>query len=398
MIQVLVIWDYYIPGFRGGGPIASLSHLVEWLGGEVQFSIVARDRDLGDRHPYPGIKRGCWQMVNGAKVFYVRPWGFWLPGFLRLLRQTPYDVLYLQGFFPFPTISALLARRLGLIPARPVIIASRGDFHPAGLLLKPRKKRLYTWVAKRLRLYNKVVWQATSEMERTEILHGFGKEAEVNGSSIVIAPNLPPRDPLLFASAARPAKKPGEASVIFLSRIARKKGLDLALRALARVKGKIEFDIYGPIEDSEYWRECEGLMESLPSWVRANYRGAVRPAEVPHAFAGYHLFLFPTRGENFGHVILESLVAGCPVLVGDTTPWMNLAESGAGWVFPLSDVDGFARAMDSVIAMDAAEFDRMSHRAYEYGRRICTSSAAIEANRQMFLEALDSAAEEAAHI
>ncbi len=388
MICALIVLDYYIPGFRGGGPTSSVAHLVEWLGEEISFSVVARDRDLGDDKPYSGIEQKRWQVVNGARVFYLKPWGFWLPRFARLLRQTPYDILYLQGFFPYPTISVLLMRRVGLIPARPVIIASRGDFSPAGLLIKRRKKQLYIWAARLIGLYRNVTWQATAERERAEILDGFGKEAEAAGSRIVIAPNLPPRAPLHPAPTARPPKKAGEGRIIFLSRIARKKGLDLALRALAGVKGNVEFDVYGPIEDGEYWRECESLMESLPPRVRAGYKGAVRPEEAFHTFAGYHLFLFPTRGENFGHVILESLVAGCPVLIGDTTPWMNLSEARAGWALPLSDMDAFARAIDQVVAMDAADFDRASHDAFEYGCKICNDGANIEANRKMLLETL----------
>lgn len=388
MARLLVLMDYYIPGFRGGGPTTSVAHLVEWLGKEMEFSIVARDRDLGKSEPYLGIQRGRWQTVNGARVLYVHPRGFWLPRFLSLLRKEPYDLLYLQGFFTSPTISALLVRRLGLIPARPVIVAPRGDFAPAGLALKRRKKRMYLWVAKRFGLYRGVTWQATAERERTEILEGFCKTAEAVGSRIVIAPNLPPRAQRWPMLATRQPKTPGAARIIFLSRIARKKGLDLALRILARVEGRVEFDIYGPVEESGYWRKCQVLMEALPRGVRAHYRGAVRPEAVLQTFAAHHLFLFPSRGENFGHVILEALTAGCPVLTADTTPWMELTDSQAGWALPLSDLSCFARTVENVVAMDAAEFDGLTSRAREYGLRISTDQGRVEANRRMFRETM----------
>jgi glycosyltransferase involved in cell wall biosynthesis len=387
--SVMAAVVYYLPGFRGGGPTGSVAHLVEWLGAEVEFSIVTRDRDLGGGAPYPGIWRRGWQRVGNARVAYLRPREFWLSRFARILRNEHYNLLYLQGFFSPATISALLLRRLGLLPARPVIVAPRGEFSPGALEFKRRKKHAYLWVVKRIGLYRGVVWQASTEMERAEILAGFGETAATGGGRIAIAPNLPARA-LLGGVPVTPAPKvAGSARVIFLSRIGRKKGLDVALRILGGVRGKVEFNIYGPIEDRAYWRECEALMRALPPAVRVNYCGEVEPARVIQTFGGHHLFLFPTRGENFGHVIHESLNAGCPVLVSDTTPWRDLDRRGAGWVVPLADVEGFRRTVESVVAMDGATFDKVSRSAHEYGRTIGEDNSRFEANRRMFLEVLE---------
>ena len=37
----------------------------------------------------------------------------------------------------------------------------------------------------------------------------------------------------------------------------------------------------------------------------------------------FDLFTFPTRGENFGHVIPEALSAGTPIILSDQTPWQK---------------------------------------------------------------------------
>jgi glycosyltransferase involved in cell wall biosynthesis len=58
------------------------------------------------------------------------------------------------------------------------------------------------------------------------------------------------------------------------------------------------------------------------------------PDDVPGTFAQYDLFAFPSRGENFGHVVLESLSVGTPVLVSDRTPWKG-GESDALEVLPI---------------------------------------------------------------
>src|SRR5215813_4412202 len=60
---VLVFADYYLPGFKAGGPIRTLANIMEQLGDEFEFRIVTRDRDYGDRSPYPGILTNCWQAI-----------------------------------------------------------------------------------------------------------------------------------------------------------------------------------------------------------------------------------------------------------------------------------------------------------------------------------------------
>lgn len=140
--------------------------------------------------------------------------------------------------------------------------------------------------------------------------------------------------------------------LFFLSRISPKKNLDFALQVLGKVESTLVFDVYGPIEDKVYWQTCLDLIEKLPSNIVVNYCGAVTPDQVADVFSGYDLFFFPTRGENYGHVIAESLSAGTPVLLSDQTPWQTLENDKLGWDLPL-DLELFARKIEEVAAMDA---------------------------------------------
>ena len=105
-------------------------------------------------------------------------------------------------------------------------------------------------------------------------------------------------------------KESGSLKIAFLSRVARKKNLDYALQVLANVCGNIVFDIYGPLEDIAYWQECQSIIAQMPTNVKVSYLGEVPPDQVMGILSEYHLFFFPTRGENFGHVISESLRCG----------------------------------------------------------------------------------------
>jgi len=79
------------------------------------------------------------------------------------------------------------------------------------------------------------------------------------------------------------------------------------------------------------------------------------------------VFFFPTLGENFGHVVWESLVFGCPVLTTETTPWNNLEEfkitssqpNTAGWNYKLSNIDCIKTKIEDLIYLDEKEYSKL---------------------------------------
>ena len=98
--------------------------------------------------------------------------------------------------------------------------------------------------------------------------------------------------------------------VAFLSRIHPKKNLDFAICCLKEVTENASFNIYGPIDDHEYWEKCRSLLSGLPKNVSFTYHGAIEHSEVPSRLKDNDLLFFPTRNENFGHVIIEAIQAG----------------------------------------------------------------------------------------
>jgi glycosyltransferase involved in cell wall biosynthesis len=97
--------------------------------------------------------------------------------------------------------------------------------------------------------------------------------------------------------------------------------------------------------------------------------------------------LFPTHGENYGHVILEALLAGTPVLLSDQTPWRNLEEAGAGWDIPLGDTDSYRRVIEQCAEMDTASYEQWRTRVREYGLTKLEDAESVQANRELLLKA-----------
>lgn len=157
---------------------------------------------------------------------------------------------------------------------------------------------------------------------------------------------------------------------------------------LRGVEGDVSFSVYGPAEDEGYLAECRKIAGTLPKNVEVSFMGPVSHDEVAGVMAAHDLFLFPTHGESFGYVILESLLAGTPVLTSDQTPWRGLREAGVGFDLPLDREEDFRRALLEFAKMDDEEHHRWSRRAWAYGVERARDESAVERNREMFRRAL----------
>ncbi|MHB9149547.1 MAG: glycosyltransferase family 4 protein [Thermoleophilia bacterium] len=384
--KILTFVGYYLPGYKSGGPVRTVANMVDHLGDELDFRIVTADRDALDTESYPDVDIDEWNTVGKAQVFYASPRTQSLVNLVRLIRGTPHDVLYLNSFFsPGFTLRPLLARRLGLIPRRPVVLAPRGEFSEGAFALKRWKKQPYKTVARALGLYRDLTWQASSEYEAKDIREA----AKWTANRISVAPDLPP-GPRAVSGVGRPRRKgPGDSlRVCFVSRISPMKNLDYALRVLAQVQSSIEFTIVGPIRDNGYWQKCRSIIASMPENVKVEIRGSVQHAQVASVLADHDLFFLPTRGENYGHAIAEALAVGTPVLIADTTPWRGLGEAGVGWDLPLDDQQLFVDAIEKAAVVTEDDYARWTRRVANYARERLVDSRVVDANRQLLLDAL----------
>lgn len=386
--RILTFASHYLPGFKGGGPIRTMASLVDTLGDEFEFILVTQDRDLGCSEPYFGIEANAWQQIGKAKVCYLSPERLAWPSLRQLISNTPHDILYLNSFFSLQFgILPLLFRRCGLIPKKPTIMAPRGQFSAGALQLKPRKKRAYIHFVKALRLHASLLWQVSSSHEKEDLytVFGAGPESETKLKVVVASdlPNITHLTPLPARS-----KKSGTIRIVFLSRISPMKNLAGALSFLSGVKGDVLFDIYGPVEDVAYWKECQLLIDQLPDNIQIRYQGTVAHDSVVQAMATYDLFFLPTLGENYGHVIIEALAAGCLLLISDQTPWRDLERLGIGWDIPLDQQERFITVLQHCVEMSNEEMADYSVRARAYAKQTMADSVAVQQNRDLFLQLL----------
>ena len=343
---VAVLAPSFPPGFRGGGPARTLDALTRAAPVQYDVRVVTPNRDAGEPVPMDVVS-GKWTSRAGVAVFYA-PLAS-IKDLVRMYREIQRlrpDVLYLNSLFNFSF--SILPRFLGAIgvwgDAR-ILLAPRGELDPGALRIRGMKKRAFLWLYRELGLWKRVIWHASSTAEARAIRDTWGPAV-----NIVIREN----ETLLPARALEPKQHSGALRAVFMSRLSVKKGLLLALQAMSDIPVVMNFDVYGPEEDARYVAECRAQAKRVSSNVHVSFRGPVVADAVREVLSEYDVMLFPTAGENFGHVIAEALSAACPVLTTDTTPWSELLREGAGEVVN-EDIESWRLAILRFAEMSASE-------------------------------------------
>jgi glycosyltransferase involved in cell wall biosynthesis len=387
---ILMICDYYLPGFESGGAMRTLVNMVDRLSDEFEFRIITRDHDgPGNLVPYDSVKIDEWNRLGKAEVYYLSK-GSIRPGTIkRLILGSSPAAIYVNSFFSPLTITTLMLDRFGRIGNIPIVLAPEGELVSGGLKLKPVKKKLYIAFAKLLQLLKNVIWKAAAESEQIDIETNFAKRAR--SLSHPICHRLSGR--MTGTYPAKPEKRPGAAKFVFLSRFMRKKNLNWLLEKIGSVDGEIKLDVYGPIEDDEYYRETDGILKNLPDNIQVKMRGPVSHEKVAETLAGYHFFVLPTLGENFGHIFVEALAAGCPLVISDRSPWRGLEQKRIGWDIPLEDPQAWLRVVKLCVEMSSDEYKERSELATDFAQAWLTSPTLEESNRAVLRYAVKQGAQ-----
>lgn len=340
-MKILIVMGGFFPGKEYGGPPVSVDNFCSLLN-EFECFIVTHNHDKSDNTEYKGIESCTWVERDNCSVMYLPDSKYSKQEFERIILSINPDIIYLQGLFQQCILPCL---QLAKKHKKPVLLAPRGELC-AGAFKKKYKKIPYVWFLRMSGLISNVSFQSTSDEETEGIMKYLGIEKD----RIHFMTNIPsiPKDRNISVN-----KVEGKANLIFISRIVPKKNLLSALNYLSDVKGNLNFDIYGSLEDEMYWKECEKKIKELPSNIHVEYKGLISHDQVHETLKKYDAFLFPTLSENFGHVIAEALMVGCPVIISDQTPWTDVNDIDGGWSLPLNDSKNFVDAIQSIV--DATE-------------------------------------------
>ena len=343
-MKILIVMGGFFPGKNFGGPPVSVNNFCSLME-EYDCYIVTRNHDMGSKEIYSDINNGWNERIN-CKVLYLDDKEYRYKKFKEVIEEINPNIIYLQGLFQSCIIPCLILAKKYKIP---LVLAPRGELCE-GAMKKKYKKIPYIIFLRIFRLLDNISFQSTSKDETDAIRRWL----KVRTDRIELLTNIP-SIPLYDKS--KTYKKQGEANFIFLSRIVSKKNLLAVIEYMFHVSGNVRLDIYGTIEDKEYWNECKKKINMLPDNINVEYKGIVNHDQVHDTFKKYDAFIFPTLSENFGHVIVEALMVGCPVIISDQTPWSDVANVDGGWSIPIEKEEKYIQAIQEIIDADKEKED-----------------------------------------
>jgi glycogen(starch) synthase len=171
--------------------------------------------------------------------------------------------------------------------------------------------------------------------------------------------------------------RPDRVRVLFVSRLERRKGVDLLLEAavpLLREMPQLEFVLVGKdtsnTEMSESYRGAfERTYRREPAVIgRVRFTGEVSEDVLNQWYADADVFCMPSRFESFGLVFIEAMMFGLPVIATDSGGIPEVVEHGGNGLLVAPEDPVALREALRRLVVDAdlrAAYGRRSRALYE---------------------------------
>ena len=242
----------------------------------------------------------------------------YLSGILSTLKtiltelKKDFQIIQLNSFFSFRwTILPLIIIKLLCLNSK-VIITPRGELNSYALKEKKFRKNFYIYLFKFFLNTKLISFLVSNSFEKNEA------KKIINKNKINIAEDFLPN-----YKDFKSKHKKFDNKLVFISHLKKTKNLDFALQVLKKLPEKIGLDVYGNIDDGNYYDFCIKTIQDLNLDKRVTFHGKIDDENVVKTFSKYKIFIFPSKTENFGYVILESMLAGTIPIISRNTPWTS---------------------------------------------------------------------------
>ncbi len=176
----------------------------------------------------------------------------------------------------------------------------------------------------------------------------------------VVAPGV---DLLAFhprprAQAKRRLGYSGGPLVLFVGRLERLKGVDVLLRAVARIDGSLRAGLRvvvigqdGSDTDESETARLRALAGQLGLDERVQFIGSVAHDRLPLYYSAADVCVMPSHSESFGLVALEAQACGCPVLAAAVSGLQSVVrDEVTGFLVPDHDPASYAERLQRLLA------------------------------------------------
>ncbi|HMK30791.1 MAG TPA: glycosyltransferase [Terriglobales bacterium] len=207
-------------------------------------------------------------------------------------------------------------------------------------------------------------WKANLELFDCLIVHTEQSKTTLEQMGIRTAIATVPHGVLSFGAAPTPVPRGGKLRLLFFGGIKPYKGLDVLLRAFAKLKQThpAELRIVGNCPEGP--AELESLIDSLG--IRSSTRLECRffdDAEIPEMLSEADLVIFPYRRIDSSGALLTALAYVKPFIASDVGIFRELMKDRSGLV-PPGDVDALAAKLQELVD-EPSKIERLTNIALE---------------------------------
>ncbi|MEB3421670.1 glycosyltransferase [Salipiger marinus] len=334
--------------------------------------------------PLPGVEMHVMGTIDPSDPAAAKSWGPRVQGFPvkgpQAAQYAPQmagaiaalnpDLVDVQGLWTYPSMANL--RHSTKTGAR-YIVTPRGMLDPWARRNSAWKKKIAGIVYEYAHLRGAFVLRATAEMEAQH----FRDMGLINPIAVVPnglnLPDLAPRTDHTLRS------------ILFLSRIHPKKGVNYLLRSWAALHANFptwEIVIAG-IDENGYEARLKAQARKL-GLPRVRFVGEVHGIAKETLYRDADLFVLPTHAENFGLVVAEALAQETPVITTQNAPWEGLEAQGCGWWINL-DQERLTESIRFALSRPAEDLKQMGIRGRAWVQRDFAMDRVADKMREVYL-------------
>jgi len=352
-MRVCLVSSSFYPAIFYGGPISSTWDLSKKLGEKnIEVYVSTTNADGNKRIKDIDTKEHIKQAENVFVRYYheqlINIFSFsFLFGIFSDIKKS--DVVYIQYLFHYTVLFSLL---FSVFLGKKIILCPRGSFSSFTLSNKRswlKRLWLFLFISP---LKNKIIWQASSYLEKEDILFYFPKvDVKIIPDGIDVDSfsnsNKMDKKELLKKYTNKDFKNVSDV-VFSMGRLHKIKRFDILINA---------FELY--LDENKNAKLLiagadDGVRNALENQIKelkledsVFMIGLVNFSQKKELLSNCSFFSLSSDFESFGIVVSEALACGVPVVVSDKTSWKNIERNNCG-IFVKNQKEDFCTAFHQI--------------------------------------------------
>jgi glycosyltransferase involved in cell wall biosynthesis len=263
---------------------------------------------------------------------------------------------FFGGWSLFHIKSFLIAKKLD----KKIIIHTMGFYEPWAFNHK-RIKKIIAWEIYQKRILLSANFIHCASNKEKENLLKLNKNLKIK-----VLPFGIEKD---FIKRNQYKKIPVKHKALFFSRLHPVKGIEDLINCWNKINNENwELHVIGPKENDFFYSKINILKKKNYYNNIKFFKPIFGYKKKAKLFCKYDFLVLPSKSENFGIVILESLARGLPVLTTKNTPWLSIKKFNAGWIIN-NDNSELTRALKNIFNLNSRQFETKSNNAINLAKK-----------------------------